>query len=107
MNGVDGNHRVVGAKSAIPFIENLPLEAVERFQRQVEIVDLIGVNDGGRVAGVIDDCLGMNPGSFGEPMIIEPVSRDRIVEVFHSEHALHSKVDVDLYGVVSPAPEVR
>ena len=104
-NGVDGNNRVVGTKSAIPFIENLPGAAVERFQRQVEVVDLIDVSDRDRIMEAVEDCLSRNPGSYGEPLTIEPVSRDKVVEVFHSEYALHSKVDVDLYGVVAAAPE--
>jgi tetrahydromethanopterin S-methyltransferase subunit A len=104
-NGADGNNRVIGAKSAIPFIENLPHEAIERFQGQVEVVDLIGDSDVDAITKAVDDCASRNPGSYGEPMVIEPVSRERVVKVLHSEYALHSRVDVDLYGVVAGAPE--
>ena len=106
-SGVDSNNRVIGARSAIPFIENLPLPAVARFQEQVRIVDLIDVSDGGRILAAIDDCLAKNPGSFGEPMVVEPIAKEKVHEVFHTEFALHSKIDVDLYGVVSEAPEAR
>ena len=106
-NGVDGNNRVVGAKSAIPFIENLPAEAVERFQRQVEVLDMIDVGDVKEIMESVDGCIARNPGAFGEPLFIEPISRDNVVEVFNTEYALHSRVNVDLYGVVSPAPEAR
>lgn len=44
-NGIDDNGRIVGSKGAIPFIQNLPAEAVARFQEQVEIVDRIGLLD--------------------------------------------------------------
>ncbi|MFP4171083.1 MAG: hypothetical protein ACLFUV_08730 [Methanomassiliicoccales archaeon] len=40
-NGVDGDMRIVGTKAAIPFLCNIPPEAVERFREQVEIVDLL------------------------------------------------------------------
>ncbi len=44
-NGIDESGRILGSKGAIPFIENLPPEAVSRFQRQVEVIDLIGISD--------------------------------------------------------------
>jgi len=104
-NGIDGNNRVIGAKSAIPFIENLPREAIERFQSQVEVVDLIDIADAYTVVKAIDDCARKNPGSFGQPLFVEQVPHDRVVAVFHSDFSLHSRIDVDLYGVISHAPE--
>jgi tetrahydromethanopterin S-methyltransferase subunit A len=104
-NGVDGNNRVIGAKSAIPFIENLPKEAIERFRKQVEIVDLIGVTDVQEIIKALRSCAKRNPGPYGQAMIVEPVRRDRVVETFHTELALHARLDIDLYGVVSGAPE--
>ncbi len=44
-NGIDGKGRIVGSKGAIPFIQNLPGQAIERFKRQVELVDRIGLED--------------------------------------------------------------
>ncbi len=44
-NGIDGQGRIVGSKGAIPFIQNLPPEAVRRFQEQVELIDRIGLED--------------------------------------------------------------
>jgi tetrahydromethanopterin S-methyltransferase subunit A len=105
LNGVDANNRVIGAKSAIPFIENLPKEAIERFRAQVKVLDLIDVVDKDRVYGAIDECIRENPGSFGAPMVVELASKDNVVAVFHSDLALHSRIDIDAYGVVSPAPE--
>ncbi|MFH0861392.1 MAG: tetrahydromethanopterin S-methyltransferase subunit A [Candidatus Altiarchaeota archaeon] len=104
-NGLDSNNKVIGAKSAIPFIENLPLKAVGRFRKQVEIIDLIDVTDMDMILKSINSCLARNPGSFGEPMVVEPLPKDKIVETFHSEFALHSRLDMDLYGFVSSAPE--
>ncbi|MHC1625370.1 MAG: tetrahydromethanopterin S-methyltransferase subunit A [Methermicoccaceae archaeon] len=39
-NGIDDNRRIVGANGAIPYVENLPGEVVERFQEQIELIDL-------------------------------------------------------------------
>ena len=44
-NGIDENGRIIGSKGAIPFIQNLSREAIERFNRQVELVDRIGLED--------------------------------------------------------------
>jgi len=44
-NGIDQGKRIVGAEGAIPYIQNLPVEFIERFRLQVELVDLIGVVD--------------------------------------------------------------
>jgi tetrahydromethanopterin S-methyltransferase subunit A len=45
-NGIDGNGRIIGSKGAIPFIENIPKEAVERFRRQVKkVINLIDETD--------------------------------------------------------------
>ena len=104
-NGIDQNNRVIGASSAVPYIENLPQTAIERFQKQVEVIDLIGVNDVDVINSRIADCLGNNPGSFGEPLIVEQIEREKVVEVLNSSFALHSKIDIDPYGIVSPAGE--
>ncbi len=105
-NGVDANNRVVGAKSAIPYIENLPPEAIQRFREQVELVDLIGEGDVERVMSAVEEHAAEKPGPYGEPMMVEAVAKENVVEVFHTDYALHRSVDVDLYGVVSPMPEV-
>lgn len=44
-NGIDEKGRIIGSKGAIPFIQNLSPEAIERFNRQVELVDSIGLED--------------------------------------------------------------
>jgi tetrahydromethanopterin S-methyltransferase subunit A len=44
-NGIDEQGRIIGSQGAIPFIQNLPPEAIRRFQDQVELVDLIGRED--------------------------------------------------------------
>ncbi len=44
-NGIDPQGRIVGSKGAIPFIQNLPPEAISRFQEQVELIERIGLVD--------------------------------------------------------------
>lgn len=41
-NGIDKNGKIINSKGAIPFIENIPVEAVERFRRQIKkVINLI------------------------------------------------------------------
>lgn len=44
-NGVDENKRIVGTGAPTPYLYNLPPELVERFRKQVSVVDLIGCTD--------------------------------------------------------------
>lgn len=43
-NGINEKNRIIGAKGKRPVVKNLNKEQVERFQSQIEIVDLIGNN---------------------------------------------------------------
>ena len=52
-NGIDGEGRIVGSGGAIPFIENLSGEAIERFQRQVEVIDRIGLVDEEKIEAIV------------------------------------------------------
>ncbi|MDD1762382.1 MAG: tetrahydromethanopterin S-methyltransferase subunit A [Methanothrix sp.] len=44
-NGIDEQGRIIGSNGAIPFIQNLPPEAISRFQDQVKLIDCIGIED--------------------------------------------------------------
>jgi len=44
-NGIDEQGRIIGSRGAIPFIQNLPPQAIARFQSQVELIDCIGLED--------------------------------------------------------------
>jgi tetrahydromethanopterin S-methyltransferase subunit A len=64
--------RIVGAKGAIPFIENLDDKAVKRFQEQVQTIYMIDVEDEPKITAAIKDCIAKDPGAFaGEPMLLE------------------------------------
>ena len=65
--GLDENNRVVNAKGAIPYIENVPVDAVKRWQEQVKIIDLMGVKDEKEIMEHIENCWKNNLGSFGDP----------------------------------------
>jgi tetrahydromethanopterin S-methyltransferase subunit A len=70
-NGVEGG-KIVGSNGAIAFIENLDAAAIERFQQQVEIIDIMESEDMGAITAKINECAGKDPGAFdADPMVIE------------------------------------
>lgn len=70
-NGVDPEKRkIVDATGAIPFIENIPDEGIERFQQQMEIVSIIDVEDAAAIQSKIKECIEKDPGAFEEETLI-------------------------------------
>jgi len=43
-NGIKGKNRIIGAKGKRPVVKNLNKEQIDRFQSQIEIINLIGNN---------------------------------------------------------------
>lgn len=68
-NGVDDAGRIIDAIGAIPFLSNLPPEAIERFRDQVEIVNIMGVEDLEQIEAAIDKCEPKDPYPE-EPMLV-------------------------------------
>jgi tetrahydromethanopterin S-methyltransferase subunit A len=54
-NGMDEKGRIIGSRGAIPFIQNLPPEAINRFRKQVQVLDLIGLEDERKINLLIKD----------------------------------------------------
>lgn len=70
-NGVSDN-RIVGATGAIPYVENLTEEAVQRYQEQIECIDLIGTEDMGTITAKIKELAAKDPDAFdADPLVIE------------------------------------
>jgi tetrahydromethanopterin S-methyltransferase subunit A len=97
-NGINKQNRIIDAPGAIPYIENLDNDAIERFRSQIEIVDLVGIKDKNHIDRVIDDYIERSPSSFGEPYIairIKPKASS-----LDDKRALHSKIVLDYLGRV-------
>ena len=76
-NGADPDKKkIIGATGAIPFVENVPLEGIERFQQQLEIVDLIDTEDIGTIQSKINECVEKDPGAFEEEAMVISVDDD-------------------------------
>ena len=72
-NGADPDKKkILGATGAIPFVENIPMDGIERFQKQLEVVDLIDTEDIGTIQSKINECVEKDPGAFeAEPIVME------------------------------------
>ncbi|MFW9887278.1 MAG: tetrahydromethanopterin S-methyltransferase subunit A [Candidatus Thorarchaeota archaeon] len=83
-NGVDADTRkIVDAPGAIPYIENVPLEGVERFRRQIEFVDMMNNSRADEISEKAANLHARNPGPLDEePMLIDfrgaPSTAERI-----------------------------
>jgi tetrahydromethanopterin S-methyltransferase subunit A len=71
-NGIDKEGKIVGAKGAIPFIQNLNEEAIERIRAQVEPVMMMDTEDMGAISAKIKELISKDPGALDvDPMRIE------------------------------------
>lgn len=98
-HGIDAQHRIIQAPGAIPYIENLGVEAIDRFQRQVEVVDLVNVTEKRRISEEILGLHARQPGSFGEPFIAIRFRQEQGVAVADAR-ALHARIMIDSLGRV-------
>ncbi|HQI54123.1 MAG TPA: tetrahydromethanopterin S-methyltransferase subunit A, partial [Methanothrix soehngenii] len=71
-SGIDKEGRIIGAKGAIPFIQNLTPEAIERWKTQVEAVMMLNTEDIGAITSKVKELASKDPGALDvEPMAIE------------------------------------
>ena len=74
-NGVDGG-KIVGSGGAIPFLENLTVDHIKRFQEQVELVNIMESEDIGQISAKIAELTVRDPGAFGADPIVIQISDD-------------------------------
>jgi tetrahydromethanopterin S-methyltransferase subunit A len=102
--GIDANHRIIEAPGAIPYIENLKEDAIKRFQKQLEVIDLMGVTEKEKIDSVITECIKKSPPSYGEPYIALRIKPESTISLT-DKHALHSKIVLDYLGNVKKRGE--
>jgi tetrahydromethanopterin S-methyltransferase subunit A len=69
-NGIDEKGRIIGSKGAIPFIENVPREAVRRFQQQVVLIDRIGLIDPEEIIKLVNKYKDKGEAFQDEPLVV-------------------------------------
>lgn len=98
-NGIDNEHKIIGSLGAIPYIQNLKKEAIERFRNQVEIINLIGLKDNKIINKKINEFSAKTPPCFGEPYIAIRIRAKTHVNQT-DKRALHSKIVLNYMGKV-------
>ncbi len=70
--GIDKEGKIVGATGAIPFIQNLNEEAIERIRTQVQPIMMMDTEDMGAIKAKVAELVSKDPGALDvEPMRIE------------------------------------
>ena len=78
-NGIDEEKRIIGAKGGMPILKNLQTEEVERFRKQIDVIDMSGETDTVKVLAKVNELFEKNPGSFegGSMDIQEEIKESR------------------------------
>lgn len=63
-NGIDNKKKVIGTDAPTPYLFNIPVESVERFRKQITIIDLLNRGDPELIREVVCCCYQENPTSF-------------------------------------------
>lgn len=98
-NSIDSQNRIIEAEGAIPYIENLNKKAIDTFQKQVEIFNLMNIKDKEKIDNLIYKLDKESPGSFGEPYIAIRIKVQHKITV-NDKRALHSKILLNYLGKV-------
>lgn len=78
-NGCDDEKKkIIGAIGAIPFVENLPFDAIERFQKQVQIINLIDNEDGNAITNKVKELIEKDPGAWEEEPLVFEIDEEKI-----------------------------
>ena len=98
-NGIDENGRIINARGAVPYIENIPMEAITRFQKQVEIIDMIDITEKSQILAKINELALKKKPAIGEPIVVEFVEREKTSQMksLSGKISLHKDLLVDPY----------
>ena len=79
-NGIDEQGRIVGSNGAIPFIENIPADAIEHFRAQVELIDRRGLVETGEIQAIIEEYKSKGEPFPHPPMVVQSAKKKKPVE---------------------------
>jgi tetrahydromethanopterin S-methyltransferase subunit A len=60
-NGVStmaGSRKIIGSKSSLPYLNEIPMTAISRFLREIKVIDMVGNKDPVAIQKAIDSCTG-------------------------------------------------
>ena len=97
--GLDENNKIINAPGAIPYIENLNMEAITRFQNQITILNYINLTDKKKLDKIINSYIIKKTKSYGQPFIAIRFKKEKIIKIV-DKRALHSKIKIDYMGKI-------
>lgn len=71
-NGVDDRKRIVGTSAQTPYLFNIPIASIERFRRQLTVVDLIDEGRPEMVRQAVVACFQEQPTPFRDYLLCDP-----------------------------------
>ncbi|MGI6417669.1 MAG: tetrahydromethanopterin S-methyltransferase subunit A [Thermoguttaceae bacterium] len=71
-SGIDENKRIVGAKALTPYLYNLPRQHVERFRKQLTVIDLVNEGSPEVVRRPVRSCYQETPTPFRDYNLCDP-----------------------------------
>ena len=71
-NGVDEDSRIIGSQAPTPFLYNIPREAIERYRRQVRLINLLNEGDPGLIREAVWSCYQEQPTPFRDYVLFDP-----------------------------------
>jgi tetrahydromethanopterin S-methyltransferase subunit A len=97
--GLDYNNKIINAPGAIPYIENLNKEAIDRFQNQITIINYIDSTDKKKLDKIINSYMIKKTKSYGNSFIAIKFKREKIIKII-DKRALHSKIKINYMGKI-------
>ena len=71
-NGLDAHKRIIGTTAPTPYLFNIPLESVERFRKQITVIDLINEGSDEVLRQAVCACYQEKPTPFRGYMLHDP-----------------------------------
>lgn len=71
-NGLDKDRRIIGAKAPTPFLFNIPAESVERFRKQIKVIDLVNEGSPDILRQCVWSCFQESPTKFRDYTLFDP-----------------------------------
>lgn len=83
--GVDEQKKIIGTEALTPFLYNLPIESIERFRKQVKLINLLNEGNPEEIKAAIRafyqeeptefrGYLLHDPGAYPEPPLVQPIT---------------------------------
>lgn len=101
LHGLSSERRVIGAEGFLPILAPAAANSVERFRRQIELVDRIGDEDPASLKAIVADLAARNLGPLGESAPAAPADLPPFREIRLGGHREPLGYDARGFFVVS------